>query len=859
MQKPKPENQLKDPQAEEAKGLGMFAGVFTPSVLTILGIILFLRLGYVVGSAGLGRALIIIALANAISVLTSFSLAAVATNLKVKGGGDYYLISRTLGVEFGGAIGLVLFLAQSVSIGFYCLGFGEALAAMLGPGPSWTAQALAAGAMAGLFILAWLGADVATRFQFVIMAALALALASFFGGGLANLETSLLTSGWAAPSGGPGFWILFAIFFPAVTGFTQGVSMSGDLRDPGRSLPLGTFLAVGVSIVVYFGAALVFAGVLPLGDLAGDYGAMKRVSMLPVLVDAGVIAATLSSAMASFLGAPRILQSVARDRIIPVLNPFAKGAGASENPRRGVLLSGCIALATIGLGELNLIAPVVSMFFLVSYGLLNYATYYESSSKSPSFRPRFKFYHYTISLLGALACLGAILAIDLASGLVAVAVLMAIYQYLARSAGPARWADSRRSHYLQQVRQNLLAASREAMHPRNWRPLIIALSDHPERRKRLLRFSGWLEGGSGMTSLVRILEGEGPAIEIQRRTSEAELATELNRLGSDAFPLAVVSRDLDDGFSTLLQAHGIGPLRPNLVLLNWPENISESGLRLRELRYGRSLRSAFRLGVNIVILDAKLPLWQALEKTEAKDRRIDVWWWGDATSRLMLLLAYLITRSQGWQDASIRVLAQAGKTPRAARESLSEILDEARIPAEIVLVDEWEAYSVPAYSAESTLVFLPFKLNGSKVEDPFGKPLAGIVALLPLAALVLAAEDLDLDAEPEEGKVAEVAAALDALAKAEKTADQAHKDALELQEEASEKIRLSQDPEAVFQGEWIGRMRQALLAKEQAGKAARRAAKALAKVDNAARLVESLGLAPKRDNHGGPSGEDERG
>jgi amino acid transporter len=226
--------------------LGTFSGVFTPSILTILGIILFLRLGYVVGNAGLGRALLIIGLANVISILTSFSLSAIATNMKVKGGGDYYLISRTLGVEFGGAIGIVLFLAQSVSIAFYCIGFGEAVAAMLPGGGEALPQIIAALAVSFLFVFAWLGADWATRFQYVVMTILAVALFSFFAGGLAKWENATLVQNWTSPASGPGFWVLFAIFFPAVTGFTQGVSMSGDLKDAGRSLPLGTFFAVPV-------------------------------------------------------------------------------------------------------------------------------------------------------------------------------------------------------------------------------------------------------------------------------------------------------------------------------------------------------------------------------------------------------------------------------------------------------------------------------------------------------------------------------------------------------------------------------------------------------------------------------------
>ena len=346
--------------------LGTFAGVFTPSVLTILGIILFLRLGYVVGNAGLGQALLILLLANGISVLTSISLSAIATNLKVKGGGDYYLISRTLGLEFGGAIGIVVFLAQSVSIAFYCLGFGEVVAYLFQTEFSILPQIIAALAVSFLFILAWLGADWATKFQYVVMGILAAAILSFFIGGFIRWDSAQLVQNWSASQTSMGFWVLFAIFFPAVTGFTQGVSMSGDLKDPGKSLPRGTFAAVGLSIIVYFIASVLFAAALPADVMISDYGAMKKVAYIAFLVTAGVIAATLSSAMASFLGAPRILQSLAADRIFPFLTPFAKGSGPTLNPRHGVLLSAGIAYATVAYGHLNLIAPVVSMFFLVS-------------------------------------------------------------------------------------------------------------------------------------------------------------------------------------------------------------------------------------------------------------------------------------------------------------------------------------------------------------------------------------------------------------------------------------------------------------------------------------------------------------
>ena len=258
--------------------MSTFGGVFTPSVLTILGIILFRRLGFVVGSAGLARALMMLVLAALISVLTSVSLSAIATNRKVRGGGDYCLISRTLGVEYGGALGLILFAAQAISVTFYCVGFGEGIASLVGGDSAWVVRVAAAAAVVVLFALAYAGADLATRFQFVIMAILGSALVSFFAGARASWDQGLLEQSWSATGDGLSFWVIFAIFFPAVTGFTQGVSMSGDLKNPARSLPLGTFLAVGVSTIVYIVAMFALAASVPLQDLTIDFDSMRRIA-----------------------------------------------------------------------------------------------------------------------------------------------------------------------------------------------------------------------------------------------------------------------------------------------------------------------------------------------------------------------------------------------------------------------------------------------------------------------------------------------------------------------------------------------------------------------------------------------------
>jgi amino acid transporter len=826
--------------------LGTFAGVFTPSVLTILGIILFLRLGYVVGNAGLGQALLILLLANGISVLTSVSLSAIATNLKVKGGGDYYLISRTLGLEFGGAIGIVVFLAQSVSIAFYCLGFGEVVAYLFQTEFSILPQIIAALAVSFLFILAWLGADWATKFQYVVMVVLAAAILSFFIGGFIRWDSAQLVQNWSASQTSMGFWALFAIFFPAVTGFTQGVSMSGDLKDPGKSLPRGTFAAVGLSIIVYFIASVLFAAALPADVMISDYGAMKKVAYIAFLVTAGVIAATLSSAMASFLGAPRILQSLAADRIFPFLTPFAKGSGPTLNPRRGVLLSAGIAYATVAYGHLNLIAPVVSMFFLVSYGLLNYATYYEARAASPSFRPRFRW----LSLAGALACLGTMMAIDFRAGIVAIAVLFAIFQYLKRTAGPARWADSRRSYHLQLSREHLLAAATEPEHPRYWRPQILAFSDNPERRSQLLHFASWIEGGSGLTTAVRIVEGEGLKMRKVKAEAEAELQQDIQKEGAHAFALVVAAPNLQVGIQTVVQAYGVGSLKANTILLNWLGESPSKILGLQGQDFGRNIRSAHIYGCNIVILEVKADKWTAIEETDEQKRFIDVWWWGDATSRLMLLMAYLMTRHENWDQSRIRLLAvDDGSQTDLSVDSLKEMLEDVRIDADPEIVKDVDADSIAEYSADAALAFIPFRIKDNQVVDPFGNPMEKTLFLLPVTAMVLAAEDIELDAEPEEGKAGEMAEAIDALEDAGKKADTATREAqkaTEALEKAKEKIEaIKSDPDGTDSDTLAVAEKEAAEAEKQAAKMTRKAAKATAKAETAARKAEASGALPE--------------
>ena len=369
--------------------LGTFAGVFTPSILTILGLILFLKTGYVVGAAGLGRALLIILLANSISVLTSISLSAVATNLRVKGGGDYYLISRTLGVQYGGALGIVLFLAQSVSVAFYAIGFGEVLTSILGrAGELGSRRRSRAVAVACLFVLAWLGADWATRFQYVVMVVLFAGIARSIVG-----RNSRLGHGQPAPEprAGQRLVLLGAVrrLLPRGDRLHPGREHVRRPADPGKSLPRGTFLAVGISMLVYFSAALVFAAARPgaqlvAEDTTGDARdrdparpGRRRCHRRHALVGAGLVSR----------GAANPAVAGERSRLSRFSTPSPRAAARRTTPDAACCSRTVIAFVTIGLGNIDAIAPVVSMFFLISYGLLNYATYSRPGRTAPPSAP----------------------------------------------------------------------------------------------------------------------------------------------------------------------------------------------------------------------------------------------------------------------------------------------------------------------------------------------------------------------------------------------------------------------------------------------------------------------------------------
>jgi len=689
---------------------GTFAGVFTPSILTILGVILFMRANFVIGQVGIKGTLIILGIAEVISLLTALSLAGISTNTPIKGGGAYYIISRVLGPEFGGSIGLALFLAQALSVPFYILGFTEAVV-MSFPNLHPLFVPIALITTGFLFSMAYIGAKWAIKTQFVIMALLAVSLFVLLSGAALHFRPATFRANWLAEySGKYSFWPIFAIYFPAVTGIMAGVNMSGDLRNPAKSLVWGTFAAIAAGGLIYLAQILICGGMASRSEMVSmPYQLLIKNALFGTgfLVTGGVFAATLSSALGSFLGAPRIMQALARDKVMKSLGLFSKGSDDADEPRRALWLTLIITLiillvSTMGSSakSFNLVAGVVTMFFLCTYGMINLAAFVELFSQNPSFRPRFRHFHWSISLFAAAACLVVMIFISLLAALFAVFIIVILYLHIQKSSLGATYGDARSGFIYTIVSRNLKRLEQQKIHAKNWRPTFLVLSERPERRLTLLKYADWLGAKHGMISLAQIIQGEGSEIENIRSRASEKLGEFVLENHLDIYSEVVVVKDVDEGIRVLIQAQSIGPLKPNTVLLAWPHESKHLAPFIRHLRDIRTLDKTA-----VCLLDRGIP--------KETDRRIDIWWRGRSNGTLMLILSHMLTLNWEWRRAKIRILRaiqeETGRQP--AHEALTKLIQNARINADLTVIVSTDpiAQIMPKYSEHASVVFMGFE------------------------------------------------------------------------------------------------------------------------------------------------------
>lgn len=738
------------------RGFGTFGGVFTPCTLTILGAIMFLRFGFVVGQAGVVAALVIVLASKAITTLTSLSLAAIATNTRVRGGGAYYLISRSLGVESGGAIGVVFYLAQAISVAMYGIGFTEAfVGAVPALAPHFTAVATAVNVLT--FVCVYTGAGWTIRVQYGILAIMAIALLSFYAGAIDGFDGEVLRAN-LAPHLAPGqsLFAMAALFFPAVTGIMAGANMSGDLADPARSIPRGTLAAVAVTGAIYLSQAVLLGAARGHEQLVGDTLIMRQIAVWPAFITAGVFAATLSSALGSMMGAPRILQAFARDEVFGWLRFFAAGSGPANEPRRATVLTFAIAQACILLGDLDAIAPIITMFFLITYGLLNLATFYEAVTRNPSYRPLFRYCHWSLSLAGALGCLTVMVLISALWAALAIVLIAGLMGYIRYREIESRWGDLQSGVAFERARRSLLRLEQEAYHPKNWRPIILALSGSAWSRPHLAIFGHWLAAGHGVLTLAHVVTGDVDAFAARRDSFEATMRGFIAREELQAFPAVVIAPDVASGVESLVQCHGIGGLRPNTVLVGWPndaERAAAFGANLRLIaRLNRSIIAVRFLGYRGDVADGEGEDDDASEDGDAAWRvpagTIDVWWRGKQNGGLMMLLAHLLRQNPEWRRNRVRVLrvlkSEDGRDE--ATQHIVALCARARIAAEAqVLVGADAAAVIQATSRAAAIVVLGIEAPPEGADREFFLRMEAFAGDLPRVLFVDSAGGMELE------------------------------------------------------------------------------------------------------------------
>jgi len=725
----------------------MFGGVFTPCTLTILGVIMFLRFGYVVGQAGIIYALAIIAVSKLITVLTTLSLSAIATNTEVKGGGAYFLISRSLGVEFGGAIGLVFFLAQAISVAMYVIGFSEAFVATF-PGTGLPFVLIASICNVFVFICVYIGAGWTIRLQYFILATLILSLVSFYVGAIPAFDVATFTGNLTSSfDSNQSINTMFALFFPAVTGIMAGANMSGDLKDPARAIPSGTLWSIVFTGVIYASLTLLMGG-------ARDATALKSldpdaplviadIAWSSWLISAGVFAATLSSALGSMMGAPRILQAFAKDNVFPSIRGFAVGAGKSDEPRRATVLTFLIAqTAILAVSDLNAITPLITMFFMITYGLLNLATFYEAITKNPSYRPRFRYSHWITSLAGTVGCVAVMFLVNWMWALIAIFGMGVLYFYISNKQVETRWGDLQNGLLFERTRKNLYRLEKELHHPKNWRPIILALGGASKGRPHLSMYGHWLAAGHGVLSLGQVIQSEVEN-RLQRVVNQERLLYSfINEHKLEAFPAVVAAPTVAEGMESLVQTHGLGALRPNTVLIGWPQSRGDQEeLQEKREKYAKTLNTIASLERSTISLKFSQA---ALER---EDRfvplgTLDVWWRGNQNGELMLLLAHLLTQNQAWRSRPIRLIRtiqnEAGRDE--VLKHLNELIDKSRIratPHVVVTDDPFKAISQTSRSA--AIVFMGMSLPEPDKAAEFFARMEQLAGELPRIAFIRSA------------------------------------------------------------------------------------------------------------------------
>ncbi|KAK7152036.1 hypothetical protein R3I94_008390 [Phoxinus phoxinus] len=751
------EDEPTEPPPEPAR-FGWAQGVMIRCMLNIWGVILYLRLPWITAQAGIGLTWVIILLSSSITGITGLSTSAIATNGKVKGGGTYFLISRSLGPELGGSIGLIFAFANAVAVAMHTVGFAETVQALMqDTGVSMvdrlndiriigviTVTCLLAISMAGM---EW-ESKAQVLFFFVIM----ISFGSYIVGTImpasrqkqargffsyrADIFAENFVPGWRGPEGS--FFGMFSIFFPSATGILAGANISGDLKDPNIAIPRGTMLAIFWTTISYLiisatiGSCVVRDASGSMNDtisslsgeclgigcnygwdfsecinnktcpfgLSNNYQTMSLVSAVAPLISAGIFGATLSSALACLVSAPKVFQCLCKDNLYPGIGFFGKGYGKNNEPLRSYLLAYIIAICFILIAELNTIAPIISNFFLCSYALINFSCFHASITNSPGWRPTFRFYSKWLSLLGAVVSVIIMFLLTWWAALIAIGIIIFLLGYVLYKKPDVNWGSSMQASSYNMALSQCVGLNQVEDHIKNYRPQCLVLTGPPCTRPSLVDFISTFTKNQSLMICANVITGEPSPGPVDSAKSSPHISW-LNKRRIKSFYHTVAADDLRVGVQMLLQSTGLGRMRPNVLVMgfkkNWrkaqPSNLENyigilhdafdlqygvCVLRMKEgLDISRTMQAHVNLGfetsteqgldtrsstTTTAAIDTSLDPEALMAmsqptsvfQTRQGKKTIDVYWLSD-DGGLTLLVPYLLSRKKRWGRCKVRL------------------------------------------------------------------------------------------------------------------------------------------------------------------------------------------------------------
>ncbi|XP_075044934.1 solute carrier family 12 member 4 isoform X2 [Mixophyes fleayi] len=827
-------------EAESAEGackkmskspsMGTLMGVYLPCLQNIFGVILFLRLTWIVGTAGVLQTLVIVLICCCCTLLTAISMSAIATNGVVPAGGSYFMISRSLGPEFGGAVGLCFYLGTTFAGAMYILGAIEILLVYIAPSAAIfhstnshedSSSKLNNMRVYGTIFLTlmafvvFVGVKYVNKFASLFLACVILSILSVYAGGIKSMfdppwfpicvlgnrtlsrdqfdicaKTSIIDNLTVATnlsmlfcgssnffnsscdeyflhnnvheiSGIPGassgilkdnlwsnylekgailekfqnfsvdvgsksnlhlyvladitttFTVLVGIFFPSVTGIMAGSNRSGDLKDAQKSIPVGTILAIITTSLVYFSTVVLFGACIEGVVLRDKYGDAVNKNLVvgtlswpsPWVIVIGSFFSTCGAGLQSLTGAPRLLQAIAKDNIVPFLRVFGHGKVNGE-PTWALLLTALIAELGILIASVDMVAPILSMFFLMCYLFVNLACAVQTLLRTPNWRPRFKYYHWALSFLGMSICLALMFISSWYYALVAIMIAGMIYKYIEYQGAEKEWGDGIRGLSLSAARYALLRLEEGPPHTKNWRPQLLVLlkldEDLHVKYPRLLTFASQLKAGKGLTIIGTAIQGNflDSYGEVQAAEQTIKNMMEIEKV--KGFCQIIVASKVREGISHLIQSCGLGGMKHNTVMLGWPYGWRQS----EDPRSWKTFIETVRCttAAHLALMVPKNVSFYASNHERYLEGNIDVWWIVHDGGMLMLL-PFLLKQHKVWKKCRMRIftVAQMDDNSIQMKKDLATFLYHLRIEAEVEVV-EMHNSDISAYTYERTLM-----------------------------------------------------------------------------------------------------------------------------------------------------------